>query len=194
MSRAKNSAWGWWIAILGVVVVTAALLWLRGWAVVVDGAGQVASAAIVTSGGQAQPLIRVTDRHLLAMVVRDGDLVARCVSGEEVGGIYVSWLLDGELRDPCPPRVISEEEACALTISSVATRLEFPTSNAYCDHVPAVGRQPFRVLELRANRECPGGGICSEHVGWYAVDQSTDLVYRWDVVHQSVEEPMFDIG
>lgn len=98
-----NAIWFWGLGCVALAVIIGGVLWLAGWAVVVDTIGQVESASVLSHDGQEQPLRRLSEGYFAAMVESDGSLVARCVTGEEVGHIYVSWLLDGELRDPCPP-------------------------------------------------------------------------------------------
>jgi hypothetical protein len=78
-------------------------------------------------------------------------------------------------------RIKSEKEACDLTKTAVAARDHFPVSTvAFCDViVPQAQPKSYYVLALHSNRKCDG--ICSTHMGWYAVEKATRRVYEWDI-------------
>lgn len=93
-----------WVLALLILAFAGGGLWLRGWAVVVDEPGQIQSAVILGHDDREYPLFELRSGYFITMVTHDGDLVAQCASGERSQSVYVSWLLDGELRNPCPPR------------------------------------------------------------------------------------------
>ena len=77
--------------------------------------------------------------------------------------------------------VKSEKDACDLTKTTVAARGHFPVSIvAFCDViVPEAQPTGYYVLALHSNRKCDG--ICSTHMGWFAVEKATRRVYEWDI-------------
>jgi len=48
----------------------------------------------------------------------------------------------------------------------------------FCELVP-YGENEWFVIALRSNRECDG--ICSNLMGWYAVDRRTGALHEFDV-------------
>jgi hypothetical protein len=77
--------------------------------------------------------------------------------------------------------VTSEQAACDLTKARVAARGHFSVSAiAFCDViVPEAQPKGFYVLALHSTRKCDG--ICSTHMGWFAVHKASGRVYEWDI-------------
>lgn len=86
--------------------------------------------------------------------------------------------------------VSSEPEACRLATAGVAAIKRFPASRiASCDHLVAASNPPgYYVLALHSDRQCEG--ICSTHLGWYAVQRSNGEVFDWDVAESRLGPPI----
>ena len=104
------------------------------------------------------------------------------------------WLLAASLlQSPAPAAaapVTTDEAACDLTKTRVAERDHFPVSVvAFCD-VAVSDRESkdYYVLALHSARKCEG--ICSTHMGWYAVEKATGQVFEWDMVEDKLGQPV----
>lgn len=87
-------------------------------------------------------------------------------------------------------RVATAEAACAVVKARVSADRHISTSAiAFCDTISA-DRSPrdLYVLALRSKRECDG--ICSNNMGWFAVQKTTGRVFEWDVAEWKLGSPV----
>ena len=77
--------------------------------------------------------------------------------------------------------VTSEQAACDVIKARVAARGRFSVSAIrLCDViVPEAQPRDYYVLALQSKRQCEG--ICSTHMGWFAVHRASGRVYEWDI-------------
>ncbi len=60
---------------------------------------------------------------------------------------------------------------------------------AFCDLVaPDSSPSGYYVLALHSTRKCDG--ICSTHMGWFAVQKATGRVFEWDMVEDKLGLPV----
>lgn len=88
--------------------------------------------------------------------------------------------------------VRTQAEACAAVKASVAVNRHVPVSIiAFCDVIP-LSEVPrgYYVLALHSDRKCEG--ICSTNMGWFAVNQRTSRVFKFDVDSRKVGLPIED--
>jgi hypothetical protein len=82
---------------------------------------------------------------------------------------------------------MSEDAACARLKEHVALTSSLPKSGPvggwFCDFVPYEEKEWF-VIALRSNRACEG--ICSNLMGWYAVDRRTGALHDFDVAEYRI--------
>jgi hypothetical protein len=95
-------------------------------------------------------------------------------------GIAVLWAPLQAL--PAQP-ALTQSEACAVLKERVSKVDGIPESGPigtgwFCDFSRLSDRQWF-VVALRSNRQCEG--ICSNLMGWYAVNRGTGAVHEYDV-------------
>lgn len=103
--------------------------------------------------------------------------------------VATSLLAASLLQSPAPATAApttSEKAACDLTKARVAERGHFPVSAiAFCDITVSDSRpKGFYVLALHSTRKCDG--ICSTHMGWFAVEKATGRVFEWDMVEDKL--------
>jgi hypothetical protein len=88
---------------------------------------------------------------------------------------------------PCraspPAGVVTQQDACSLLKKRIAKLERLPESGPagvgwFCDFSTLSNNQWY-VIALRSNRHCEG--ICSNLMGWYAVNRSSGSVHRYDV-------------
>jgi hypothetical protein len=89
---------------------------------------------------------------------------------------------------PCgaapPAGILTQQDACALLKKRVAKSLNLPESGPakvggwFCDF-STLANSHWYVIALRSNRHCEG--ICSNLMGWYAVNRSSGSVHQYDV-------------
>ena len=94
---------------------------------------------------------------------------------------------------PChagpPAAILTQQDACSLLkkrIAKLENLLESGPAAAggwFCDFSTSEDNQWY-VIALRSNRQCEG--ICSNLMGWYAVNRSSGSVHRYDVAELRV--------
>ncbi|MDZ4363028.1 hypothetical protein [Brevundimonas sp.] len=87
--------------------------------------------------------------------------------------------------------VSNEAAACDLVKTRVTESHRLPGSSriAFCDRIPAADvPSEFYVLALHSDRKCEG--ICSTHLGWFAVQKSTSTVFDWNVAEWQLGQPV----
>ena len=109
--------------------------------------------------------------------MNQGQVIA---SAKVAASLLAACLLQSPAQVVAAP-AITEKAACDLTKARVAARGRFPVSAiAFCDViVPEAQPKGFYVLALHSTRKC--GGICSTHMGWFAVEKATRRVFEWDM-------------
>jgi hypothetical protein len=87
---------------------------------------------------------------------------------------------------------LSSKVACARLQARVAKLSGIPASGPkglgwYCDFADSP-RNDWFVIALRSGRRCEG--ICSNLMGWYAVQKSTGSVNDYDVGEMTIGGPL----
>jgi hypothetical protein len=87
-------------------------------------------------------------------------------------------------------KALSEPQACDAVKSSVQSRAGGPIPKATtCDFLePADSPKGYYVLALHSNRVCDG--ICSDNMGWFAVDRAKGDLFEWDVGEDRLGPPI----
>ena len=83
--------------------------------------------------------------------------------------------------------VRTEAQACSVVQKLVATASGLPPTGPkgmgwFCDHLDP--QDKWFVLALRSNRKCEG--ICSNLMGWYAVNKASGKVHEYNVANLEV--------
>ena len=84
--------------------------------------------------------------------------------------------------------LVTQAVACANLKRTVANIDHLPLSGPvgigwFCDFMESTDSEWY-VIALRSNRRCEG--ICSNLMGWYAVDRTSGKVHAYDVAELSV--------
>lgn len=76
--------------------------------------------------------------------------------------------------------------ACQAVKTQVSAARHFPVSAiAFCDIIREQDSpKAYYVLALHSTRQCEG--ICSTHMGWFAVQKSTGRVFEWDEAEEKL--------
>ena len=85
-------------------------------------------------------------------------------------------------------KLLSQDSACAVLKKRIVKlrvlSQSSPIANGwYCDF-STLGDERWYVIALRSNRKCEG--ICSNLLGWYAVDRSNGAVHEFDMADVKV--------
>lgn len=108
--------------------------------------------------------------------------------------IGVAYLLAASLwqaaEAPHEQRVATAEAACSRVTAVVTEHHQVPAGViGYCDHIQKEDSPAgFFVLALRSTRECDY--ICSNLMGWFAVQASTGQVFDYEVGESRIGEPI----
>ena len=93
---------------------------------------------------------------------------------------------------PChaesPAGILSQQDACSVLKKRIAKLENLPEGGPaeggwFCDFSTSRDNQWY-VIALRSNRHCEG--ICSNLMGWYAVNRSSGSVHQYDVAELRV--------
>ena len=87
-------------------------------------------------------------------------------------------------------RVATAEAACARVKAFFTQERQVPDGViGYCDPIDAADSPDgFYVLGLRSTRECDY--ICSNLMGWFAVERTTGRIFDWDDAEWRAGEPI----
>ncbi len=112
-----------------------------------------------------------------------------------VTAILATLIAAGPAQGSTSVAAVSDEAtACARVKSRVAAELHFPASGPpggwFCDFASGWDRTLY-VIALRSNRQCPE--ICSNLMGWYAIQKLTGEVGRFDL-DEGRMVPLADTG
>lgn len=86
--------------------------------------------------------------------------------------------------------VTSPDAACSRVTAVITQLRQVPEGVVgYCDHIDGDHvPEGLYVLGLRSTREC--AYICSNLMGWFAVQRATGRVYHWDVGESRLGQPI----
>jgi hypothetical protein len=78
---------------------------------------------------------------------------------------------------------MSQRSACSVLKATVARRESLPITGPtglgwYCDFAKGSNKGSY-VIALRSGRKC--AGICSNLMGWYAINRGTGKVREWNI-------------
>ena len=81
------------------------------------------------------------------------------------------------------------QQACAIVKDRMAASINAELlPKTYCDIMPeASDPAGYYVLSLHSGRSCEG--ICSDNMGWFAVEMATGRVLEWDVADMKLGKP-----
>jgi len=89
---------------------------------------------------------------------------------------------------------MNKDTACSILKKRIAKLDSLPESGPvgmgwYCDFATFEDKRWF-VIALRSNRQCEG--ICSNLMGWFAIDRRTGSVHDFDVANLEVGTELRD--
>jgi hypothetical protein len=92
---------------------------------------------------------------------------------------------------PChatPPSGLTQQDACTLLQKRISKVRGLPESGPigmgwFCDFSD-LGNKHWYVIALRSNRQCEG--ICSNLMGWYAVNRVSGSIHQYDMAELKV--------
>jgi hypothetical protein len=87
-----------------------------------------------------------------------------------------------------PAEILTQQDACSLLKKRIAKLENLAESGPaglgwFCDFSTLDDNQWY-VIALRSNRHCDG--ICSDLMGWYAVNRASGSVHQYDVAELRV--------
>jgi len=89
-----------------------------------------------------------------------------------------------DVADAAPPdKVMNEDAACTHLKRYIAKANAIPEAGPpgmdwFCEFAPYEDKR-WLLVALRSNRKCDG--ICSNLMGWYAVERSTGSIHDWNM-------------
>jgi hypothetical protein len=111
---------------------------------------------------------------------------------------YFALLLCITALAPCrvalPVGALTRQDACSVLEQRIAKLKHLPTTGPagigwFCDFSTLEDKEWY-VIALRSNRRCEG--ICSNLMGWYAVNRSSGSVHHYDVAELQVGAEVID--
>ena len=84
--------------------------------------------------------------------------------------------------------ISSQEEACSAARTAYVRHYQIAESLIGSCEPSSLSPHGFYVVALRSTRECPY--ICSNLMGWFAVESSTGRVFHWDMGELVPAEPL----
>ena len=150
----------------------------------------------------------------IAGAVRDARVVARCERASPFGARIaldtpvrgrsasplghqvrsssgLTLLLCFTTLAPChamPPAGLTQQDACTLLQKRISKVMKIPEGGPigmgwFCDFSTLEDKHWY-VIALRSNRQCEG--ICSNLMGWYAVNRVSGSIHQYDVAELKV--------
>jgi hypothetical protein len=109
-----------------------------------------------------------------------------------ISGILIGLTLLSGMPRIVHSSALSSEVACARLQARVAKISGIPSSGPkglgwYCDFADSA-RIDWFVIALRSGRRCEG--ICSNLMGWYAVQKTTGSINEYDVGEMTIGGPL----